>query len=597
MRIALKVMISLALCLMLLLSGVSSHANSELEYTISSYDVNVRINPNGSLDITESVKYTSFGGYNNTVLLIDKREGEEIEIKNVYMLQKEGYIECDMLSAGQWDANVFMGSYSVIQEKELVRVKVYGTFSKRYGSIIIKYTVKNAIKRYGDVAEYRRNHIQKNWEGRISNINITVTLPLATDTGTIRPFLHGVLVGRKKVESKRSVSFNVPDTVPGEYVEAGIIFPEYVMYSSKVTDHGNFLNTILEEEEAYNESDKADLLRARENAAREAGRRAWNERMRQRTRDIASVFSILASLSGLYILYRIQKKLHQINKAPIPMDIKGIERLRPSEVRLLMANGKTGARAFLGSLLYLCYLGFLKSGIVRRKNTKKILSFSMGVNQIPDILSEAEKYLLGWVAGMLDENGEFNPENMILYANRLESASSLKLLYDKWENRIYVDYAEKNKLDTGILFHRNLGLVIGSILFFLGCLVPVSLSIWAGYSMLPVGLILFLYTLRIGKHTDYTIAHHRLWKELRKRMANRAITLDSLPVWMNDSVALLSYSVVMGTEEELSLVAASLDKKESALSGIIDKDINELEDLIKDTLAVLDKALSSVQDI
>jgi hypothetical protein len=502
-----------------------------------------------------------------------------------------------MLSAGQWDANVFSGTYSIIQENDLVRVKVYGTFSKRYGSIIIKYKVKNAIKRYGDVAEYSRNHIQKNWEGRISNINITVMLPIYIETAKIKPFLHGVLVGRKKVESKRSVSFNVPDTVPGEYVEARIIFPEYVMYSASVTDPENYLETILEEEEEYNESDKAELLRARENAAREAGRRAWNERMKLRTRSIAAVFSILASLFGLYTLYRIQKKLRQLKKAPIPLDIKDIDRLRPSEVRLLLANGKTGARAFLGSLLYLTSQRYLM--LNKAEDTKKRNIFTFKIKETPktDMLPDSERYLMGWVAGMLDDKGIFNPEDMILLANRTESASGLKLLYDKWQQNVLSDYAKKNKLETGIFFYRNLGLVIGSVLFFLGCLIPVSLSIWAGYSMLPVGLILFLYVLRIGNHTDYTISHLRLWKELKKRIIKSAITLDALPDWMNDSVSLLSYSVVLGTEEDLSLVLAALKKTDAELSDIIENDQINLQELIRNTLAVLDKALSSVQEI
>ena len=200
---------------LMLLSGFLAFADSSMNNTISSYDINVRINSDGSLDITDKVNFTSLGSYNNTMLLIDNQENEEIEIKNVYMLQKDGYIECERFAEGEWTANVFSGSYSVIQETGNIKLKVYGTFSKRYGSIVVQYKVKNAIKRYKDVAEYRRTHVFKNWGSRISNINISVYLPSYTDPALIRPYLHGVLVGKKNTESRRVVHFNIPDPVPG----------------------------------------------------------------------------------------------------------------------------------------------------------------------------------------------------------------------------------------------------------------------------------------------------------------------------------------------------------------------------------------------
>lgn len=68
---------------------------------ISSYNVNVKILKDGSLDVTEKVKYSYMGNSNNAVLLIDKREDEEVEIINVYTLKKSEYIKCERLSTKQ----------------------------------------------------------------------------------------------------------------------------------------------------------------------------------------------------------------------------------------------------------------------------------------------------------------------------------------------------------------------------------------------------------------------------------------------------------------------------------------------------------------
>lgn len=589
--------------ILLLTSGVPAFADENLVYSISGYDVNVRIEADGNLEVTESIKYTSFGGYNNVMLLIDKQEGETVVIESVYMIKNDSYIECDKLSAGQWDANVFSGTYSEIQEKSAVRLKVYGSFSKRNGSIIVKYKVYDAIKRYKDVAEFKRTFVPKNWESRVNNINIFITLPEYTDTSNIRPFLHGVLVGRKNVESGRSVSFYIPDTVPGEYVETRVIFPEGMVPYAAVQDKKYYLNKILHEEEAYKESSKEELLEAREIAAREAGRRAWAERMNQRAKRIAAVFSLGASLLGLYTLYRIQKGIRQLKKTPFPLDMRDIERLSPAEVRMVIANGRNKGRSLLGSLLQLASLGFLEVGVDNEKPVGGLLTFrpapSVSIKELsPEELATAEQFLLEWVDTYKNDAGVFDPSVIMEQTKKKESAKRLKELCYQWEQRILDDYAQKNVLATRLVFYRDLGLLVGGLLFVLGCIIPVALSIWAGYAMLPIGFILFLYSLRIRKHTDYGIKQLRTWKELKRRLQNRAIALDNMPAWMTEGLALMGYAIVLGTEKQTSLMETALVRDNHPLLLSLHDDKQEaLSKLIRNTLSLMDRALSSVQDV
>jgi uncharacterized membrane protein len=573
--------------MMLSVTAVPAFSETKVNNAISNLDVNVRINTDGSLDVTESVKYTSLGDYNNTMLLIDKQDGEEIEIKNVYMLQKNGYTECKRLSAGQWDANVFSGTYSVIQETGRLRIKVYGTFSKKYGSIVVQYKVNNAVKRYNDVAEYKRDHIFKNWEGRISNINITVYLPFDTEQSSIYPFLHGVLVGKKEVVNGREIHLNIPDTVPGEYAEARIIFPQRLVYKAPYTDRTNQLETFLAEETEYNASDKEELVRARENAAKEAGRRAWADRMTRRAKLLSAIFSILASILGLYTLWKIYKKLHQLKKTPVPLDMKNIEVLNPAETHLLLSNGRLGARAVLGNLLRLVSWGYLKLGICEDENNRRVMTFNRGDKKEDGALSISDGYLLDLSEKLADRTGSFNPRHILALTESNASAKEIKAVYNQWEQLTINEYSDKNILGSTIQFYRNVGLIFGTVLFFLGCIIPVSLSIWSGYSMLIVGLALFLYSLGIRKHTDYGISQYRIWRELKNRLLNRTIALDSLPAWMTDPFALLGYTIALGTEKELELVKYAFKEK----------DENALSLMLKETVTTLDRALSSIRDL
>jgi len=586
-----------------LLTGVSACADSGTESPISDYNVKVRINTDGSIDVTENIRYSSLSGYNNILLLLDKKEGEEFEIKNVYMLQKEGYIECTRLESEQWDISAFSGTYSVIEEPDMIRLKVYGTFSRRYGSIVVQYSVKNAVRRYNDVAEFRRTHIFKKWGEHISNISINVDLPLKTSISQIKPFLHGVIVGYKKVQDS-SITFIIPNTVPGEYVETRIVFPQDLIFNAPFEEAINHLPKVMEEEEEYNESDKSDLLKAREDAAKEAGRKAWAQKMTQRAKKVAAGFSLIASILGIYMFIRLKSQLGKIQKTPIPMNLKGIDELSPAEARMIVFNGRTGARAVLGSLFKLVSLGRLTLGV--SENGHKVMTFKINGDINGDInegindsnLKDSDYLLLEWLSGMTDNKNEFNPVILTDKARRTASASDLRTFLDQWEHKVFLEYSDRDILGTTLLFYRDLGLIIGAVLFFLGCIIPVSLSIWTGYLMLPVGFALFLYSLRIRKHTHYGVAQHRIWKELKKRLINRTIALDGLPDWMSKAMALLGYTVALGTEKELSLVYAALTKENNNLSVFLDnnREDRELSGIIKNTIAVFDQAIREVQD-
>lgn len=576
-----------------ILTGVSACAESDEGLAISNYDVKIRINTDGSIDVTENVKYSALTGYNNTMLFLDKRDGEEIEIKNVYMLQREGYIECSRLESEQWDINAFSGTYSVNEEPDLVRLKVYGTFSRQYGSVVVQYSVKNAVRRYNDVAELKRTQIFKKWNEHVSNINITVNLPLPTSVSSVRAFLHGVLVGQKKVDDS-SVAFFIPNTVPGEYIETRVVFPEDIVFNAPYNEESIYLPSILEEEEEYIDSDKSELLKAREDAAKEAGRKAWAQKMAQRAKNISSAFSLIASMFGIYMIFLIKKQIGKIRKTPLPMDLRNIDELSPAEARMVVFNGRTGARAILGSLFRLVSRQYLKLGI----SGDHVLTFRLSPDCDIASLSSSDKLLMEWLKKMADNKNEFNPEILDHKARKTESARDLKAFYDEWEQKVFQEYSDKDVLGTTILLYRDLGLIIGALLFFLGCIIPVSLSIWTGYLMLPTGFILFLYALRIRRHTHYGVAQTRIWKELRKRLIKRSVALDGLPLWMSEAMSLLGYLVALGIEKDLSMVCAALGRENYQLPLSVDykNDDRELSGIIKNTVAVFEKSIRSVQD-
>ena len=590
------------LCILIIIfiifTGVSAFA-TDPENSISNYDVSVRINTDGSLNITENIKFTSLRGYNNVAIFIEKQDGEEIEINNVYMLDKNGYIECTEISQEQWDINAFMGTYSITEEFGYLRLKVYGRFSSDNGTVVVQYTVKNAVKRYYDVAEYKRTHIFKDQNNYISNIDISVYLPIEANMGLVKSYLHGVLVGRKYFENNHIINFHIPDIVPREYVEARVVFPENIVFNAPYSDIRPKLPEILQEEEEYINSDKSDLLRARESAANKAGRRAMAEKLAQRARITFSILSLIGSGIGLYVLFKIHKKLRKLKKLPLPKDLRHIVRLTPAEVRFVISRGRTGARGIMASLLHLVSMGALEiktvpSKYIRSEHNRNIMVFSIKEGLKPS-MSLSEAFLYELIVSAVKIYGEFNPDMLWEKAQKTEEAQELKSYYDEWESRVLKEYFGKNILESDLVFYRNLGIITGAFLFFAGCIIPVAFSIWAGYLMLPVGLVLFMYSIRMQKYTDYATTQYAVWKEIKHRFSSMNIDLSNLPAWMGNGSVLLSYAIALTAEKNPAILNEILDLgvKEVILN---DYDVMQLSQLIKQTMHIMTMAFSSVQD-
>ncbi|NLB79804.1 MAG: DUF2207 domain-containing protein [Clostridiaceae bacterium] len=559
--------------------SVYSFAQPQHGYRISDYEVIVKVIKNGDLDVTEKVKYSSLGNSNNAVILIDKPNGEEIEIEKVYTLIRDELIECERLSAGQWDANVFDGTYSVLQENNLVRLKVYGTFKKQRGTVIVHYNVKNSVKRYGDIALFSRNHILRDWNGYAYNLDIEIQLPKYTDASRIKPFLHGVLVGQKRVLDGKIIKYNIPNTVPGEYVETRIAFPENLVKDAQITDKDDYLETVLQEEKEYSESDKSDLLKARENAAKEAGKKAWNEKMKQRIRVFSTILSVIASISGIITIYRTKKEL-QANQEATSFELNDIPQITPQEAHFLL-SGKTGARGILGGLFGLASKGFIKPEFINES-----LIFKLTENHSTEILGEPEKDLLKFVYTSSEESGEIDLLDYISKIHKNNETVNVKENYIKWEKKIKRYYSEKNKLTAGQLYYRNLGLIMGVILFAAGCIVSVTFSVLSAYLMLPVGFMMFWYSLSIERRTSYSIARIKVLKKLKELIIDTGKKQNPLPSWANDSMMLLAFSLAIGVENNLHLREDRFD----------DEDICSIGEILDHALITLNNSLSAILD-
>lgn len=598
-RLASHAIILIAMLVLSLPGAYYAFAASDYEYLVSAYDVAVDINSDGSADIRERIDFTFNEGFNNVMIPIPKNEGEKIEVSRVYMQRKNELIECKQLLAGQWDAEVFTGTYSVIDEPDFVKLKIYGSFYRTSGTVFIYYRVQNAIRRYQDVAEYQRIHVPELWENPVSNISIAIRLPETTRPDDVRFWLHGVIIGAKSFTGSQTVRYDVPGTVPGEYVETRIIFPQSQVPDCPMAEDSPAFERIIDEEIEYLASDKSDLLEARETAARKAGQRASYERMKQRTRNFLSILSLLLILGGVSYIVFTYRKVKPGKKRPLPSGFCGMDRLDPAEARMLAAGGKTGARAMLGKLMELASRGVISLGIRKGLDGKLRFTFKTAKGINADEPDEAERYFIDWISE-LSSNHEFDPIQLQGFMDSDDKAVKLKTMYGGWVRKVKAGFLARNILDGGIARYRNFGLAYSVLLLFLGFIVPVATTVAMGYALIPAGLLMLTYSLNIRKYTGYGAGQLRMWKALRMGLKKGSLSVEELPGWMQSCTAILGYGIALGIEKEAAgwIVSGSrscpTDCPLCALAGEFED--FRLDRVVKNTLIMMDEAISSVQD-
>lgn len=599
-RIIIHAMVVIGLVIVSFSTGLYVFAESDDEYLVAAYNVSVSLNGDGSADVMEQIDFTFFGGFNNIMIPIAKNQGEEIEITHVYMQRKGEIIECRQLMAGQWDAEVFTGTYGVIDEEDHVKLKIYGSFYRSAGTVFIHYRVKNALLRYRDVAEYRRMHIPDLWETRVSSINIAIRLPEPVTPRDVRYWLHGVFIGSKSFADSQVVRFDVPNTVPGEYVETRVVFPQSLVPDCPVTDDSPNLLRIMDEEMEYQNSDKSDLLKAREAAARKAGQRAFYERLKRRAGMFLSVLSVLLILAGSCYAISVRKKLNRYEKIPLSSDFRDIDRLDPVEARMLISGGKLGARAMFGKLMELAHMGFLGLGIRRDLEKRPRFVFEVIGGKNCGELPDTDRYLLDFIREIADSNREFDPIRLLGFADSHADAERLKSTYEQWARKAEEAYNCRDITDESIARYRNIGLLYGIALLLLGFIIPVAFTVAAGYALLPAGLLMLVFSLRMRKYTEYGARQLKIWEAVRDGIRKGSVTADELPSWMRPCAVAVGYGAALGVEKEAARLIAPRHEEFCegcplcALVKSENLDAKMLCRIAKNTLRIMDEAISSV---
>ncbi|MFH1447247.1 MAG: DUF2207 domain-containing protein [Candidatus Micrarchaeota archaeon] len=237
MRVCFALLALVVLCL-------SPYAKS---YYLSDVDVGVWVNGDGSFDVAENLTFSFSGQFSyayRDIPLISPG-GQEIELFDIKVYEGGNELPIKITTVGN-DRHIGW-EYSAENEKR--------TFS-------IRYSVRNQIVRYDDVADFYWKFYGERTSVHAENARSVVYLPEGAEKNSTLAWGHGPDNGVTTI-GDGVVVFTVSDVPPRTFIEGRVVFPsELISDGFTVNKEGIGLQRIIDDErENFEAKQEGTLIR------------------------------------------------------------------------------------------------------------------------------------------------------------------------------------------------------------------------------------------------------------------------------------------------------------------------------------------------
>lgn len=214
------------------------------EYNVENYKINAVVNEDGSIDVTEYLKYhfdENMNGVYRDILYKYTFAGQKDDMKPTSSRYQSNGIEnisvyTSDTSFENMSENIIMSEaelsngmnyrYSIIDtvsDGYRRRIKVYSPVDgDAYKYVKYEYTIKDIVVNYNDYAEFYWNFIGADWQCEISNLEIYVKLP---ESSNIKAFGHTYANINSFNIDGNQVSMKVSNISEGTAVDIRAAFP------------------------------------------------------------------------------------------------------------------------------------------------------------------------------------------------------------------------------------------------------------------------------------------------------------------------------------------------------------------------------------
>ncbi|WKZ25508.1 MAG: DUF2207 domain-containing protein [bacterium] len=196
------------------------------DYSIKSADFEVRINKNGSANVTETRVYDFNGSFSWADEWINTKD---------YKVNVLGVNGADSFNTEITDDKIYVKwFYSAFNETK--------TFT-------INYIIENAVTNHNNISEFYWQLIGSEWDKGVENVAAKVILHEEVEDNQIWAFGHGPLNGQINIASAKEVNFSANSLPSKKMFEVRVLFPKGTLAGGRPGSLD--LESILDEEKEF----------------------------------------------------------------------------------------------------------------------------------------------------------------------------------------------------------------------------------------------------------------------------------------------------------------------------------------------------------
>lgn len=596
-------------------------------YDISKYVMNVDILPDGSADIEERLTYHFSGQFNGVLRDLDFSSTGGLENIRVYVEKDGSLVEWTLNSSSNLDAVGDPGEYNLVNQGEIAHFKIFERSRNEDKTFIIKYTFRDAVTKYNDIAEFNRVMIDPNWTISMNNVLISFTLPEGAQNEELKVFGHGPLTGESKIIDASHVEFSSEYLAPYSSIETLVLFPTKLVPQSSNVVSKDALPGILANEKAL--ADEANMERDEAKKQVAEYEKRQQELQKQRLAEEARIaarkpygdamgllFFILWFAIITYIYIKYDRELKHSFEGKYYRELPG--EYTPAEMSSLLSMGSVQTRDITATLmdlvrkeqLLLTTNKSVKKGIFK---DKEIIDYIVSRNQnAPSIgLKKHESFLMDWFIDKIGDGNSVVLDEISDYTKTKTGARKFTSDYSKWCDLAKKEAEKNDFFDSTCKKGRTIGVLLSFVYLGLGILLYTVFRTAFGLVLILQFLILMIFSARISRRTAYGNEQNAMWLAFKNFLKDFShldkAEIPSIVIWEHYLVYAISLGVAKEVISQLPLVFGDADLQDTRLTYIygynfsnfttftraFDTTVNSVDNAISHAMSVANSTMSS----
>ncbi|MDO8685264.1 MAG: DUF2207 domain-containing protein [Clostridiales bacterium] len=566
------------------------HAESSREYYISSYNIMVNVNPDGSADFQEYITYNFTGKFNGVlrdIILTGSGGIKDVQVAvegssgTVPFVQENGGIiggsgssseSSDSSSSGSGTGA--RGTYTFVIENDTAKFKVYEPSQDEKKTVVYKYRLINVVTKYNDIGEFNWKLVGSGWDVNLANVFAKVAIPSGAADGEVRIFTHGPLSSFNKITSSSTFEVTAPALFPGEFLETRVLFPAALIPDSTKTVNKNALDEIISDE--AKKAEEANVLRGQ---AREAEKQQAivAQKVASAGQTIILVMIIIWIFLMFFFHFKFNKEFPHRFEGKYWRELPGD--YSPAEMSALLHYYNVQPRDIMATLMDLVRKRVL---ILKEERFQKQRFFGgmkeeenfviyLNSEQPPNItLKSHEHFLIDWFI-MKIGNGQFVILDDIKDMVRTRSAAlQFKRDYDSWRKLVKNEAKTHHFFDDNVNKGKAAAIIIGVLYMFGGFFGMAMFANFLGLLLLPMGFVMLLFGSLMKRWSREGIEQKVMWQAFKRFLTDfsnlEEAKMTSVILWEHYLVYAISLGVAKEVIRQLPIVIREDDFNNNALT-------------------------------